>query len=261
MKKKDTPNAFTLIELLVVISIIALLIAILLPALGAARDSARDTQCLTNIKQLEIGMQVYATDHHNEFMPIRHNDDDYWFHELAKDIGGDAYAQESGESESDAISICPKTTIVGDPQNVGGWGGKFGSASVAWMYAKGAGSYGANLWRQPWREPGDEYKGRLVNHPTKFYMNMDAITNPSETPGFGDSNWVGSWPQSQDRMPSNLAQGGGAEAMERFCVDRHNLAINVAFNDGHVEAVDLPDLWLKEWHRGWVDNKDIVLPN
>ncbi|MEM6391903.1 MAG: DUF1559 domain-containing protein [Planctomycetota bacterium] len=53
--------AFTLVELLVVISIIALLIAILLPALAAARTSARNAQCLSNMRQMAIGLNVYAT--------------------------------------------------------------------------------------------------------------------------------------------------------------------------------------------------------
>lgn len=59
---------FTLIELLVVISIIALLVGILLPALGAARKSARNAVCLSNTRQMSIGLTTYANSN-NGFMP------------------------------------------------------------------------------------------------------------------------------------------------------------------------------------------------
>jgi len=56
-------RAFTIIELLVVISIIALLIGILLPAIGQARDRAMLTQSLSNLRQLGVAHENYATDH------------------------------------------------------------------------------------------------------------------------------------------------------------------------------------------------------
>ncbi len=61
-------RGFTLIELLVVIAIIAILASILFPVFSRAREKARQTSCLSNIKQLDLGCQMYAQDY-DEMMP------------------------------------------------------------------------------------------------------------------------------------------------------------------------------------------------
>jgi prepilin-type N-terminal cleavage/methylation domain-containing protein/prepilin-type processing-associated H-X9-DG protein len=55
-------QAFTLIELLVVIAIIAILAAILFPVFAQAKEAAKKTSCLSNIKQISLGLQLYSTD-------------------------------------------------------------------------------------------------------------------------------------------------------------------------------------------------------
>ena len=59
---KSRRSGFTLIELLVVIAIIAILAAILFPVFARARAKAQQTQCLSNMKQLGLGVLMYASD-------------------------------------------------------------------------------------------------------------------------------------------------------------------------------------------------------
>jgi prepilin-type N-terminal cleavage/methylation domain-containing protein/prepilin-type processing-associated H-X9-DG protein len=60
-------RGFTLIELLVVIAIIAILAAILFPVFARAREKARQTSCLSNVKQLSLGLLMYVQDYDELF--------------------------------------------------------------------------------------------------------------------------------------------------------------------------------------------------
>ncbi len=62
-------SGFTLIELLVVIAIIAILAAILFPVFAQAREAARKTQCISNMRQMGLGVMMYTQDY-DEYYPI-----------------------------------------------------------------------------------------------------------------------------------------------------------------------------------------------
>ncbi len=99
---KTKRTGFTLIELLIVISIISILAAILFPVFARARENARRTSCLSNGKQIGMGLTMYLQDY-DEMMPL------YYF------TGSVSYAWNfvlTPYIKNDQVFICPSATQI-----------------------------------------------------------------------------------------------------------------------------------------------------
>jgi prepilin-type N-terminal cleavage/methylation domain-containing protein/prepilin-type processing-associated H-X9-DG protein len=74
MSQQTQKRGFTLIELLVVIAIIAILAAILFPVFAQAREKARQITCISNLKQIGLGMLQYVQDNDETMFPTTYYD-------------------------------------------------------------------------------------------------------------------------------------------------------------------------------------------
>jgi prepilin-type N-terminal cleavage/methylation domain-containing protein/prepilin-type processing-associated H-X9-DG protein len=86
--RKNGRKGFTLIELLVVIAIIAILAAILFPVFARAREQARRASCTSNLKQIALGMLMYAQDYDERFPAGKGNCSHGPFDSWGQDIMG-----------------------------------------------------------------------------------------------------------------------------------------------------------------------------
>lgn len=178
-------RGFTLIELLVVIAIIAILAAILFPVFARAREKARQTSCLSNVKQLVLGVMMYAQDY-DESLPGYHfagspSSNDQW-HEVIEPY-----------VKNEQLFICPSdrnrdpgygwnyrfisygthssTSIVGDPITTLGTF-EYPAETVLMAdahnyYVRGPGTTNTSYWPKPRHNGGSNFG--LADGHAKWY--------------------------------------------------------------------------------------------
>jgi prepilin-type N-terminal cleavage/methylation domain-containing protein len=257
-------KAFTLIELLVVIAIIALLLSIVMPALKKAKEAAKNTIGKSNLRQLTMGMRLYAEDNDGKAPAMSTVLGDYWYFHIAPYLGSNFYTSDPEDDRGGGMKtmFCPNAKRRPDDYDPDE--DPWGNAMLDWRTSLGTegesmaeGSYGLNLWLTP---EFTVFQGDML--PLEQHW-PNYSTTRNDVPVFADSNWVGAWPEDEDYTP--LEVGGTLETgltshqegfmMGRFCIDRHNMAINVSFQGGNVEKVPLPGLWKLMWHKGFAPSE------
>lgn len=203
-------NGFTLIELLVVIAIIAILAAILFPVFARAREKARQSSCSSNVKQLQLGVLMYAQDY-DELLPSE---------QYNLGGGGNAAGDATWRGaifpyvKNTQLFICPSHTPSGTV-----FDGRYADQTMT-------ASYAINDWHQDTGAPSPPTGKPLA-----------AVVNPSKTVFLLES--PGS---SADICPAGLAHGQQLTGGNLTAAKRHNEGANYSFVDGHVKWLKPTDL-------------------
>jgi prepilin-type N-terminal cleavage/methylation domain-containing protein/prepilin-type processing-associated H-X9-DG protein len=221
--QKSKRNAFTLIELLVVIAIIAILAAILFPVFARARENARRASCMSNLKQIGLGIMQYTQDYDEKLpqpavcgpellesgglsgnsscgSPAPGNYYHLWWHEIYSYVN------------NTQVFVCPSTTAT--------WSG--GYAPTSYIYGMNTYVAGLSLASIP------QVAITPMIGDTSYYL-MD----PDHDCSWHHDSTVNSWCVTES--------GDNADPP----VARHLDTFNLLFADGHAKSEKLNN-WVTE---------------
>jgi prepilin-type N-terminal cleavage/methylation domain-containing protein/prepilin-type processing-associated H-X9-DG protein len=211
MKIRVAPRrrgAFTLIELLVVIAIIAILAALLLPALARAKAKGKQAACISNLRQIGLGMRMYADDNEGFLPTTTHggSTNASWIHQFSGYVGN-----------VDRIRLCPA-----DPK-------------AEQRLAVGASSYTQNEYTAV--DLVDPF-GRTLESCRK----LDALSRPSDTITTFEISDAAGVSIFNDHTHSRNWHLGWKSVTADIQPNRHGAAANYLFADGHVENIQAAKL-------------------
>lgn len=251
MKHQRSQHAFTLIELLVVIAIVGVLAALVVPAVQRARNRALNVKCLGIVRQLGLALGAFVAEQHE--YPL--------FINPGSDTG-----QNPGHRRTWQESILPNSDNL---LETGVWDCPTARKPTDWKPTEGYLHYGYNAYGLGTFVPGDGLglsgtpsgSGKdEVRQPIK----ESEVTSPSDTYALGDA-FVG-WSTVIEDGRGLLWRNKGAEdrlGSTARAKRRHSGNANIAFADGHVEAVPLQTLFVDEsdvalsrWNRDHQPHRD-----
>jgi len=249
----------------VVIAIIAILAALLLPALAGAKAKAQRLKCMSQMKQLGLGFELFTVDHNDKYPPAAYRTGDYqyqlsWDDYIHRNIGGvdtDADLLVGASGALSDLSVVPK--ILKCPADMIeitiAWA-RFGQRRTYAMNGNdlltgsllpgnprhGVGVYIAvnNGSLPPWDPPG--YKSSVVKDPAGTILlaeqpeggNIAGNDYPSFCKGPTGPAEAG------DQTPYQIVTGA-KHAYGAKAYGLHSRRFNYLFHDGHVGTLKITD--------------------
>ncbi|OQA82977.1 MAG: hypothetical protein BWY31_02972 [Lentisphaerae bacterium ADurb.Bin242] len=205
---------FTLIELLIVISIIAILAGLLLPALNRARTTARKISCVSNMKQIGTGLQLY-TDAYREFIPTYKRG---WHNLILPMI-----------SNHQRVFTCPGSPAASGPPK-----------SLFFMVTIGINACGDTTNRAFLGHDGVKYidwKWSQIKVPSTLIYAVDSVGNDtSKYPASNVNGGYTDWMNGGSRVHFyNCAMVSGTTNHYEFA--NHHNSVNFLFMDMHADSM------------------------
>ena len=226
-------QAFTLIELLVVIAIIAILAAILFPVFAQARESARAISCLSNMKQIALSLQMYASDNDGTYSNIYQG----WGMDTAYQEGWQWRNSIQPYTKNKGIMTCPSNP-VGHPDGPGtlppttpsNWSnnGKGYAMEPDKIMSQG---YAFNAGATTWVAVEDKNNASWVAAGMRP-LHEAAINRPANLIAIGENSW-----RESDFGPDWFLEGGGqCNGKALYAHHALNGPSNFVYFDGHAKA-------------------------